>query len=132
MFGGWHLKGPCTPPSLSLGDLTEPEREAWQAALQVYRPLANRLLLFDETLVQIDNRLVAVKDVQDVDAVGIEPNLAHALNSAAPSTGPTSGQVNSTKTTSGSLPGAPDMARHAASMRLRANRLFRTYVHLCR
>lgn len=50
------------PSELSSSNLSADERVAWEAALNSYSDLARRNLLFDRSLVQIDNVLAQLGD----------------------------------------------------------------------
>jgi hypothetical protein len=66
-----------------LETLDSPERDAWERALDVYRPLAQRSLLFDEDLVRVHVALAAVRD-EGALPQGLGAELAFALEAAAP------------------------------------------------
>ncbi len=69
---------------VSGGELHDEQRAAWARALEPYRDLARRSLLFDEELVRINAALAGVGDA-DVLPAGIVPGeLARALETAAP------------------------------------------------
>jgi len=69
-------------PLQQLAPLAREEREAWTRALDVYRPLAQRSLLFDENMVAIHVALAAADGEETPELVGFE--LAAALDDAAP------------------------------------------------
>ena len=65
--------------------LSESEREAWQAAVSYYRDnIIDRNLLFDPAMVEIKNALLVVKPSSPTATATISPDLARALDRAAP------------------------------------------------
>jgi hypothetical protein len=68
------------PPSA----LTAAERGAWERALDAYTDLAKRSLIFDESLVRIDNTLARSSDAITLQTTAIDPKIVEALNGAAP------------------------------------------------
>jgi hypothetical protein len=71
------------PLELPLSELSQNERTSWEGALDTYVEFAKRNLIFDESLIQIDNILAQVTDTEVLRATGIQPNILAALNSAA-------------------------------------------------
>ena len=61
------------------------EREAWFAALEIYRSeLAARDLLFDGTMYRLKNRLTSIEDVEGAWPEDLDPAVAEALRLALP------------------------------------------------
>jgi putative PIN family toxin of toxin-antitoxin system len=71
-------------PILALTSLSDPERVAWTAALDAYTELANKSLIFDLSLVAINNALAVRKDEDKLPAGIVDPAVTAALNRAAP------------------------------------------------
>ena len=71
------------PLELPLSELSQNERTSWEGALDTYVEFAKRNLIFDESLIQIDNILAQVTDTAVLRATGIQPNILAALNSVA-------------------------------------------------
>lgn len=65
-------------------DLSEAARAGWQKALEVYRPLGRRSLLFDEGLASMSARLSPLSDDAGLPREAIAPALIAALEAAAP------------------------------------------------
>ena len=71
-------------PVLAVDGLSDEERADWRAALDAYRGIAQRPLLFDEELVRINVALAEVPDVDSLPDGWVDPELTLALNRAAP------------------------------------------------
>lgn len=65
-------------------DLAESQRAGWQQALEVYRPLGRRSLLFDEGLASVSALLSPLADDAPLPRDAIAPALVAALSAAAP------------------------------------------------
>lgn len=65
-------------------DLAESTRAGWQQALEVYRPLGRRSLLFDEGLASMSALLSPLTDDARLPREAIAPALIAALDAAAP------------------------------------------------
>lgn len=65
-------------------DLPEAARAGWTRALDVYRPLGKRSLLFDEGLASLSALLSPLDDEEILDRVPMAPALRTALEAAAP------------------------------------------------
>jgi len=72
------------PPELPASELSASERAAWESAMDVYADLAKRSLIFDTSLVRINNVLARVTDRTTIQSNEIEPKIVAALNGAAP------------------------------------------------
>jgi hypothetical protein len=72
------------PLESPLTNLAEPDRAAWEHALTAYRDLADRSLIFDKTLVSIDNLLAETGDTSTELPPGVDRTIATALTEAAP------------------------------------------------
>jgi len=71
-------------PALDPASLNESDRAAWTAALAGYQDLAQRNLIFDETLRRIANTLATVKNTDRLPNGLLGPATTAALNAAAP------------------------------------------------
>jgi hypothetical protein len=67
-----------------LDSLAAPEREVWTAALDAYRPLAGRSLLFDQDLVRLHVALAGIDGEGELPPGLVGAELSRALNGAAP------------------------------------------------
>jgi hypothetical protein len=73
-----------SPLEQPLSELKADERVAWERALDSYTGLANRSLIFDESLVTIDNTLATSSDASAIQTAAIDSKISEALNGAAP------------------------------------------------
>lgn len=79
------LARPRPAPALAApADVPEAERAGWARALEYYRPLGRRSLLFDEGLATMGAALSRLPDGADLDAAGIDAAARGALAAAAP------------------------------------------------
>jgi hypothetical protein len=72
------------PLELSLSALKMEERGAWEHALDAYSDLTKRSLIFDQSLVKIDNTLARSSDTSTIRSEAIDSKITDALNGAAP------------------------------------------------
>jgi hypothetical protein len=72
------------PLELPLSALNVEERAAWEHALDAYSDLTKRSLIFDQSLVKIDNTLATSSDATTIQSEAIDSKITDALNSAAP------------------------------------------------
>ncbi len=73
------------PPAVAPDDLPEAARTGWSRALEAYRPLGRRSLLFDEGLAALGAALSSLDDdTATLDGVAIAPAIRTALEVAAP------------------------------------------------
>jgi len=73
-----------TPLEQPLSVLTMEERGVWERALDAYTGLTKRSLIFDDSLVRIDNTLATSSDAIAIQTQAIDPKIVEALNRAAP------------------------------------------------
>jgi hypothetical protein len=84
------LHGECVRPivgvavELPFSALTAEERGPWERALNAYKDLARRDLLFDESMVAIDNALAESSGSSPIQSSAVKPEILDALNGAAP------------------------------------------------
>ena len=71
-------------PQMPAVDLSEKDRATWNAALDAYAPLAKLNLIFDTRLININNALSTIADGAASPTGAVEPEIATALNLAAP------------------------------------------------
>jgi hypothetical protein len=69
---------------LPIEGLAEAERADWKAALDAYVDLAKESLIFDERLIRMNSALAGQTGASTLPAGLLEPDLASALNRAAP------------------------------------------------
>lgn len=79
-----HALARPRPAAAANEDLPESARAGWQQALEAYRPLGRRSLLFDEGLASMSARLSALSDDAGLPREAIAPALIAALEAAAP------------------------------------------------
>lgn len=72
------------PLRVKPGELSDSERAIWNRALDTYAELAKRDVVFDETLIRINNTLTVNSSEASLDSRGLPPAVARALTSAAP------------------------------------------------
>jgi hypothetical protein len=71
---------------IDIGGLTDPERKAWSSALDAYEAYGRRNVIFDETLVHLNNWLSTISDTGDLSPIpkDIDARAVPALIGAAP------------------------------------------------
>jgi len=71
---------------MDIGGLTDAERKAWSSALDIYQAYGRRSVIFDETLVHLNNWLSTVSDTGDLSPIpnDIDAGAVRALVDAAP------------------------------------------------
>jgi hypothetical protein len=67
-----------------LSSLNESERTAWERGLDGYVEMGKASLIFDDSLVRIDNVLAEAPDTTVLRTNEIEPEIVETLNAAAP------------------------------------------------
>src|SRR5206468_12424766 len=72
------------PVAFAVADLADAERRDWTAALDAYRDLSRRNLVFDAQLVAINDALARAGDPARLEAAAIDAAVVGALNRAAP------------------------------------------------
>jgi hypothetical protein len=72
------------PLQLPIASLSPDEQEAWRASLDAYDGMAKLSLIFDEGMVRLTNSLAGLEDTSVIPSHLIEPQIASALNGAAP------------------------------------------------
>jgi hypothetical protein len=73
-----------SPLEQPFSTLTAEERMAWERALDAYTGLAKLSLIFDQSLVGIDNTLALSSNATAIRTNAIDSKIADALNGAAP------------------------------------------------
>jgi hypothetical protein len=76
-------RGLKTTLELPLSSLNEGERTAWERGLDAYVEIARLSLIFDQSLVRINNVLAEAPDTRILRTNDIEPGIVGALNDAA-------------------------------------------------
>lgn len=74
---------PRPAPAAWTDAIAEGQRAGWARAVEVYRPLGRRSLLFDEGLASMSALLSPLTDDQALDAVPLAPAVTRALQHAA-------------------------------------------------
>src|SRR5262249_4007907 len=71
---------------IDIGGLTDAEHKAWSSALDAYQDYGRRSVIFDETLVHLNNWLSTISDTGDLSPVpnDIDSRTVRALIDAAP------------------------------------------------
>lgn len=72
------------PLQLSVASLGSDEQATWKSALDAYDRMAKLSLITDDGLVHLTNTLAEEGDITVLATAGIEPQIVHALNEAAP------------------------------------------------
>jgi hypothetical protein len=76
-------RGMDSPLEMPVSTLRPEERAAWEAGLKAYVGFA-KLSLFDDGLVRLSNTLAMMRDATSLQSNLIDPQIASALNTAAP------------------------------------------------
>lgn len=112
------------PLEWPLTDLAEADRAAWEHALTAYRDLADRNLIFDPTLVSVDNLLAETADTSTDLPPGLDRTTTTALTEAAPAFRRGRWTEEHQANRAWMLANIPAITRHAFSVKAELARVF--------